>query len=181
MYWIIILLVILILIYLSYKYGQSSCEINHLLGFWESPPEFNKESSIDMCTFYIGKKENGKYTAYILMVEEDNMIINEPCKFVLSESIFYNSSADVGCREFKINLSDFDSDVWPSEMTMRYYPYTNKIILNDFEKIYMVLYKNPILSELEQCKKDKTKQLTKQLTKQEIVVVPENDKLTDVN
>ena len=88
MYWIIIVIIIVILGYTSYKYGQSACEINQLLGFWESPPEFNKESSIDMCTFYIGEKENGKYTAYILMVDEDDMLINEPCKFILSESTF---------------------------------------------------------------------------------------------
>jgi hypothetical protein len=178
MYWIIIVIVIIILIYSSYKYGQSICEINHLLGFWESPPEFNKESSIDLCTFYIGKKENDKYTAYILMVDEDDMLINEPCKFTLSESIFYNSS-ESNCREFQITLSEFESDLWPSKMTMRYYPYTNKIILNDTEKIYMVLYKNPILSELEQVKKNTSHEKVV-ISEQSNKSVTENNQSVDI-
>ena len=158
MYWFIVI-VIIVVVYLSYKYGQSTCEKNQLLGFWESPPEFNKESAIDMCTFYIGEKENGKYPAYILMVDDEDVLINEPCEFTLSESIFYNSdvASCENCREFQMTLSEFESDFWPSKMRMRYYPYTNKIILNDDKKIYMVLYKNPILTELEQIKKDRKK------------------------
>jgi hypothetical protein len=156
MYWFIIVIVIIILIgYPSYKYGQSICEINNIFGFCESPPEFNKESGIDICTVYIGEKVNGEYTSYILMVDDDgdndDLLINEPCKFTLSESTFSDSK---DCREFQMIFSEFESKLWPSKMIMRYYPYTNKIVLNDDEKIYMILYKNPILTELEQFKKE---------------------------
>ena len=83
----LIVVVIIIISFISFKYGQSS-QLDQLSGFWETPPEFNKESELSSCTMFISDAKNGEYTSYILMIDnEDDWLINEPCKFTLSESL----------------------------------------------------------------------------------------------
>jgi hypothetical protein len=131
----------------SYAYGQSNSARAQLNGFWETPPEFNNESGLSLCTLYIGEHQSvGGQPIYILMVEddEDTLLINEPA--VMNVSGWPIKSQD--CYTYSITLSELETDLWPTQMTMRHYPDTSKIILSAGDNIYAVFYKNPVLSEL---------------------------------
>ena len=64
-----IVLVIITFILIAYYYGQYNTEFSMLRGFWETSGEFNKEAGLQIFSFYIGDCKNGKYPAYLLMID----------------------------------------------------------------------------------------------------------------
>ena len=151
--------VILIVAYLSYYYGRQSSDIDGLQGFWETDKSFNEESGIKFCSMYIGKPtlsnicKTPTYPAYVLMLEDDSTIlINEPIRIKISPAFFANGDE----RTINMTLS-MESDLWASDMTARYYPITEKLVLSDNDTIYAVLFKNSVLSEMERISADSPK------------------------
>ena len=146
-----LVIIIIIFIFGSYRYGQNVTQMEMLHGFWESNSEFNKEAGLQMFTFYIGAKSDNKYQAYLLMVEsgdEQNLLINEPVSFKLLES-YIDIISNNECREMVLKFSNLENTLIPNVVTMRFYPRTCKIVLSDHKKIYAVFFKNPVLSEME--------------------------------
>lgn len=155
----IVVIVILIFIIGSYRYGQNVSQMEMLHGFWEANSEFNKEAGLQMFTFYIGKKCDNKYQAYLLMVEsgdDQNLLMNEPVSFKLLES-YMDIISNSDCREMILKFSDLETTLIPNILTMRFYPKTSKIVLSDNKKIYAVFFKNPVLSEMEHIMSEKNK------------------------
>jgi hypothetical protein len=164
-YLILASIVVIILIFFSYRCGQNRAEMGLLQGFWESNSEFNKESGLQMFTFYIGDKYDGKYPAYLLMVEagdDQTILINEPTSFTIAEPYMNTLSRD-DCNEMYLRFSNLETSLLPSIMTMKFYPQTGKLVLCDHKKIYAVFFKNPVLSEMERIKKEKDSCMTNQL------------------
>lgn len=156
-YFILVVVILIILMFSAYRCGQNRCEMDFLQGFWESNTEFNKESGIQSFTLYIGDKCNGRYPAYLLMVESGNeqtLLINEPTSFTLSEP-YINTFSRNECKEMYLRFENMETDLLPCVMTMKFYPQTCKIVLADHKKIYAVFFKNPVLSEMERIKKEK--------------------------
>lgn len=156
-YLILGVIVAIILIFCSYRYGQNKAEMNLLQGFWESNSEFNKESGLQLFTFYIGDTCDGKYPAYLLMIEagdEQTLLINEPTSFTISES-YMNTLSRCECKEFYLRFSNLETSLIPNVVTMKFYPQTGKIVLSDHKKIYAVFFKNPVLSEMERIKNER--------------------------
>lgn len=154
-----LVIIIIIFIFGSYRYGQNASQMEMLHGFWETNSEFNKEAGLQMFTFYIGKKYNNKYQAYLLMVEsgdDQKLLINEPISFKILESymdIFSNSE----CREMILRFHNLETSLIPNVLKIRFYPHTSKIVLSDDKKIYAVFFKNPVLSEMEHIMTEKNK------------------------
>lgn len=156
-YLILVVVIVIILIFSSYRCGHSQAETNLLPGFWESDNSFNKESGLSIFTLYIGDKCDGKYPAYLLMVEagdDQTLLINEPTSFTLSEP-YMNMFSRADCKEMFLRFNNLETELMPSVLTMKFYPQTSKIVLADHKKIYAVFYKNPVLSEMERIKKEK--------------------------
>lgn len=142
-----IVLVIIAFILIAYYYGQYSTEFNMLRGFWETCGEFNKEAGLQIFSFYIGDQKNGKYPAYLLMIDSaQNMLINEPVHFDLSNT--HGLKTD-GCRKMKMKFVNIETDILPNTIDVKFYPETCKLVLSDAKKIYAVFFKNPVLSEME--------------------------------
>jgi hypothetical protein len=151
------IVVVIILMFCAFRCGQTLSEMDLLRGFWESDNSFNKESGLRSFTFYIGDKIEGKYPAYMLMIEsgdEQTLLINEPTTFTLSES-YMNTMTRGECREMYIKFSNLDTPLLPNVLTMKFYPQTGKIVLADHSKIYAVFFKNPVLSEMERIKSER--------------------------
>jgi len=153
----VIIIIVLILLYLTFKYGKHSTEMNLLQGFWESCRDFNNESGLKLLSFYIGDKDNGLYPAYLLMIEndEDNTIlINEPIQFVLSQSIT-NILSNSDCKEMTLRFIGLETSLMPKIVNIKYYPHTSKLVISDNKKIYAILFRNPVLCELERIKSER--------------------------
>lgn len=150
-------IVLMVSLVLSYTFGKTRADMELLPGFWEANSEFNREAGLQLFSFYIGDKNDGVYPAYLLMVEDgddQNMLINEPTQFIINEP-FTNFIATDDCREMLLKFDKLETDLIPYMLKMRYYPRTTKMVLYDHSKIYAVLFKNSVLSELERIKKEK--------------------------
>ena len=150
--------VVIVLIYVSYRYGHHKSGIDLLTGFWESDTGFNKESGINSFTFYIGEKISGQYPAYLLMIESgepNKFLINEPISLTIEEPLT-NILSRVDYREFYMCFHEMESGLIPKKIMARIYPQSGKLVLSHNNKIYGVLFKNLILTEMENIKRDLT-------------------------
>jgi hypothetical protein len=154
--YLVLAIVVIILICGSYRGGQNAADMELMSGFWESSREFNEESGLQMFTFYIGEKRDGEYPSYLLMIEagdEQNILINEPTSFKITES-YKNRFYRNGFKQFYLKFNNLESSLIPSVVSMKFYPQTCKIVISDSTQIYAVFFKNPVLSELEQINKE---------------------------
>jgi hypothetical protein len=145
----VIVVVILMIISLcsSYRYGKYNAELSLLRGFWESNKEFNDESGLKSFTMYIGEKDCGEYPIYLLMVDsEEKILVNTPTNMSLSGNWF---SSESDCHEFNATFADLNSEFIPNKICFKFYPRSGKIILSGSNMIYGCLFKNPVLSELD--------------------------------
>lgn len=155
---LIAIFIVIVLIYVSYKYGYHKSGMDLLTGFWESDTGFNKEAGINSFTFYIGEKTAGQYPAYLLMIESgepNKFLINEPVSLTMEEPI-KNILSCVDYREFYICFHEIESNLIPKKIMARFYPHSGKLVLSHNNKIYGVLFKNLILTEMENIKRDLT-------------------------
>jgi hypothetical protein len=160
---------VILLIYIAYLCGCRSIESSYLQGFWETNSEFNSEAGLQLFSMYIGEPSGAEYPSYILMIEEGDdqtILINEPLVFNLSESIL-NKFSYGGCREYKMTLKNLETQMLPHVLKMRYYPSTCKIVLSDHKQVYAVFFKNPVISELEQIKKENSTKINDKIDNSE--------------
>lgn len=144
---IIVLILMMVSLCYSYRYGRYNAELSLLRGFWESNKEFNDESGLKSFTMYIGEKECGEYPTYILMVDsEEKILVNAPTNMSLSGTWF---SSEPDCHEFTATFNDLNSEFIPNKICFKLYPRSGKIILSGAGTIYGCLFKNPVLSELD--------------------------------
>jgi hypothetical protein len=130
--------------------------MNSLQGFWQTNASFNEEAGLYMFTIYIGKKMGCNYPAYLFMIsgdDEQTVLINEPTTLNLRESM-RSMLGFHDYREFTLNFNDTPEleELLPKTLQLRFYPQTGKIMMVDDKKIYAVLFKNSILSEMERIK-----------------------------
>ena len=157
-------LILLFVIYSSYKYGRSSCEMDALHGFWVSPADFNRSAGLDFFSIYISEKKPEGRNCYMLMLENDKeqtILINEPATFSISEPMVNMYAREDDCRETYWRFSGLTTDLIPATVKCRFSPSTNKLVLADNDRIYGVLFKDPVLSELERIKDDEAKSVMK--------------------
>lgn len=150
------IVVLIVIIYFSYKYGCSRTEMSYLQGFWESNSEFNKEAGLQLFSMYIGDPCGGAYPSYVLMIEdgeEQTILINEPTSFTISEPMT-NLFKGGDCREFRLVFKDLETKLLPCVLTLKYYASTCKMVLSDHKRVYACFFKNPVLSELQKIKEE---------------------------
>jgi hypothetical protein len=145
---IVVVVLIIISLFYSYRYGKYNAELSLLRGFWESNKDFNDESGLKSFTMYIGEKDCGEYPTYLLMVDnEEKILVNAPTNMSLAGSWFGSSEPD--CHEFVATFTDLNSEFIPNKICFKLYPRSGKIILSGSDTIYGCLFKNPVLSELD--------------------------------
>jgi hypothetical protein len=148
-------ILIIICIFLLYTYITFSVYDQLLNGFYEADPGFCEEAGLDAFYLYINSDTNiwGARSCYILASKDDEIIINEPTTaHITSQCILSNfSSSLTKPRYYNIKFDSFDneSDIFPCEQNIRFYPNTGKMVLYTGDTITAVLYKSGVSSELE--------------------------------
>jgi len=144
----IIIVIIIILIFYS-----RIIEYKQLTGFWKASNDYCKSANLDLFVLYISP---GYYNrnVYILIKSEDGVIVNDMAELTLKPKIssFINPFIN---QEFKydidikwLNENDIDGDDFPSEQELTLYPYMNKLILSNDDKIFAILYKDGIMGDI---------------------------------
>jgi hypothetical protein len=152
---VIIIIIFLIGMLVSYKYGRCNAEGEMLRGFYESNKDFNDEAGISSFTFYIGDCTNGTYNAYLLMIgnDEEKILINSPTEMTLTTVWNYGDDH----YEYTASFTDLNSEFIPNNVLLKHYIKSGKIILSDSsDTIYGCLFKNPVLTELDLIKEEKS-------------------------
>ena len=153
MYYIVGIILVLILSVFVVLIGCNRyVETNFMKGFWKGGPDFCREAELDMCLIYIGDSTmwSSKRSGYILMKNEEGLIINNPVEF-----IFYGGTSikpgTTACREYtvKINwLDEEEPEFFPSEQELYYYPELGKIVLVANDETTAVVYKDNITTDV---------------------------------
>jgi hypothetical protein len=143
---VVLILIILIVAFCSYKMGVSNADMSNIQGFYETNAEFNDESGIKSFTFYVGPYCSGSYATYLLMIsnEEDKILVNAPSPMILCKT----STSECDCYEFKAKFPELNSDFMPNNMNLKFYPKSGKLILSGPDTVYGCLFKNPVLTEM---------------------------------
>lgn len=150
----------MIIILCSYQiYGFSMNQISNqmITGFWEADKSFCNESGLSMFSIYIGERDyRGGRPCYVLAIQDDDTIIlNEPTTITLSKPWLGILSHNLDPIEYNVSFADVKSEFFPRDQQMSYYVATNKIILYKKDTVFAVLYKNPVLSEINKIKDSK--------------------------
>ena len=93
---------------------------------------------------------HGERPGYILMVNKEGILINNPVKFCLSAGGSINPGM-CSCREYSVHidwLGEEEPDFFPSEQELYYYPETGKIVFTSDDQVMGVLYKDYITGDI---------------------------------
>jgi hypothetical protein len=147
---IVILILLFTLVVLVYN--SRSTENALINGFWKADPEFCQEAGLDLFLVYFGEGSylNNKRPGYIVVKNEEGLIINNPVNFHMSGG--YSIKPGISsCREYTLNIDWLDEpgyeDFFPSEQLLTYYPDCGKVVLSLDDQVYAVLYKDYIISD----------------------------------
>ncbi len=135
---IIIILIIVIVIVIYSRYVENKL----LVGFWTAKNNFCKESGLE--SFIV--KINDDLSGYILMVNSDGILINNPVQFDLSGVSVYPGINEY--REYNCVidwLGEDEYDYFPSKQLLTYYPLYGQITFSANDEINAVLFKNNLV------------------------------------
>jgi hypothetical protein len=161
------IIIVIIILCASQIYSVATSRISNqmLTGFWEADKSFCREAGLSMFSIYMGDSDfSGVRPCYVLAVQDDDTIIlNEPTTISLSKPWFGIFSYSLDPIEYNIAFTDIKSEFFPDVQQMSYYVMSNKIILYKKDTVFAVLYKNPVLSELNKIEEStKKEESTKQ-------------------
>lgn len=144
---IILLFAVVVLIF-----NSRSTESTLITGFWRADPEFCQESGIELFLVYFGEGSyvSNKRSGYIIVKNDDGLIINNPVEFCMYGGYSVNPGLSKH-REFVLNIDWLDEEgyeFFPSEQLLTYYPDCGKLVLSLEDKVYAVLYKDYIISDV---------------------------------
>lgn len=146
----VLVIILIFLMPLIYSAGDHNSVMCNLKGFWSSSDDFNKDAEISSFNLYIGDKKNNLYSGYLLMIGEDNdVIINEPIEFCLTNIPKNILSRD---KTFKLVFTEKETELLPTTLTFNYSCTSGKITFCDAKKVYAVFFKNNVVTELERIK-----------------------------
>jgi hypothetical protein len=144
----ILIVIIIILIFYS-----RILEYKQLTGFWKASNDYCKSANLELFLIYFSPGYY-KRNVYILIKSEDGVIVNDMAEIDLIPSITTIFNPIIN-KEFKYNINikwinenEIDNEDFPSEQELILYPYDNKLILNNDDKIFAILYKDNIMSDI---------------------------------
>jgi hypothetical protein len=140
----IIILIILFIVLISAVNSRSN-ETSLLTGIWTADADFCKKAEINCLIIKIDEPGwiSNSRTGYILMQNDEGLIINNPVEFNLSLGISLNPKVCY-CREYSVSIDWLDEDApefFPSDQTLYYYPSYGKLVFCT-EEIHAVVYKD---------------------------------------
>jgi len=141
---------IVIILFLMFIFNIRRIENNMLDGFWTGSPSFMQDAELTVFLIHINST-NSEVPGYIIMANEEGLIINNPVKFNLSRS-FSLSPNILNCKKYSIDidwLDDEEPSFFPSKQTLYYYPLTGKIIISDENEATAILYKDYVTSDFQ--------------------------------
>lgn len=143
---IIIIVCIIVLFYLLSVFYSRHIENSLLKGFWKADAHFCTTAGLKTFLIHMGDDHNG----YIIVENEDGLIINNPVIFHLS-GISINPIMNE-CREYKLTINWLGEKgyptFFPTKQSLHYYPRDGKIVLSDPKQVYAILYRDNSISDL---------------------------------
>lgn len=168
MYAIFSLIIIIVLIlFLIVAFNAKNIEAQLLVGFWRADQSFLDASGLQMLLVYIGQPHSeltntwpNQYPGYILMSNSDGIIINDQVVFHVNEQ-GWTTMMHVSPKERKYNMRiQFASkenkggyNFFPSKQILTFNPILGKVVFEDKNQVYAILYKDCSSSELCHMKK----------------------------
>lgn len=146
---ILIILFMIILLILNTRNNESTL----LSGFWRANAEFCKEAQIDIFLIYIGDSSlfSNTYPGYILVKNDQGIIINDPIKINFSSDMDFSPSL-CDCRNYIIKIDWEDNEegyeFFPSEQEVFYYPKIGKLVFSAHDQVFAILYKDNSISDI---------------------------------
>lgn len=155
---VLILLVVFTLLVLNSR-SVESCLIQ---GFWKGAPSFMQEAELDLFLIYFGENStlSSKRQGYILMKNDNGLIINNPVEFSFSSGGSITPGI-CSCREYIVTidwLGEEAPDFFPEEQELYYYPEHGKLVFSVDDTVFGVLYKDNIISDIDNNMPDSVEQ-----------------------
>ena len=147
---VLIIVLVILIAYALLVMNARKQETKMLTGFWKGSPEFCEKAGLELFVMNISKDVGGNRSGYILAQNEDGIIINNPVdmSFLSATSYNYNVSDVVEYRLVIDWLGEPEYDFFPKEQVVYYYPELSKLVFTSRGEITIVLYKDPICSDL---------------------------------
>lgn len=143
---ITIIVCIVLLIYLLNTYHMRKLENEMLKGFWKADAQFCTSAGLKTFLVQITDDNNG----YIIVENDDGLIINNPVIFELSGVSISPTICD--CREYNLTINWLGEkgyqSFFPTKQRLYYYPLDGKLVFSDAKQVYAVLYKDHSISDL---------------------------------
>ena len=145
----ILLIIIILIIILFFMLIVRNVEYDMLCGFWSGDPYFCEDSELDLFLIYIDNTPGNKKNGYIMMKNENGLIINNPVILNLNNSMSVNPFVrDVIEFDLEIDwLYEEGYDFFSSKQKMLYYPKQSKMILSSNGETMGLLYKDCSMSD----------------------------------
>ncbi len=146
----LIVCAIIISILLIVIFNTRSVEDKFLSGFWSAEASFLEESGLNSFLIHIDEPSNGSRPGYILAINDEGIIINEPVEFILSGGLSINPFV-CSQRNFDVTINWVNGEScphFPTNQTLQYYPLMGKLVFVQDDTITAVLYKDFVTTDI---------------------------------
>jgi hypothetical protein len=146
---IVVLLSIIVIYYVIVLRCNGSIYNELMTGFWKADGEFLKDAGLTSFLLYLAPTDwKGIRACYLLAVNGDELVINEPCSVSLNQTWkLGNWSTGFGVKTYDIIFKDLETDDIPNKLILNFYPKTGKIILSKGDVIYGIFYRDAYLTD----------------------------------
>lgn len=139
-------ILIIILLWLTSVYQTNIDSKNLLYGFYTGDDTFMQEAGLSNIILYLDNK-----TGHIFLQKSSgDILLNDTFNWHISNNFSKNMNSDLNKKRiYKITFKDLDNtDLFPSNQTLEFYPLVGKIILQKNNTVFAVLYKDSVASEV---------------------------------
>jgi len=146
---IIIIVIILVIHYFLILRNNTQIYNFAITGFWKADSEFLQDAGLTSFLLYFAPTDwKGSRACYLLAEKGDELVVNEPCSVVISQTWkLGNWSTEFCVKTYDILFKDLESGDMPSRQTVNFYPKTGKLIMSKGDVIYGIFYKDAFLTD----------------------------------
>jgi hypothetical protein len=143
----ILIVVIIIVLTMGVLIGQNRVvEARLMNGLWRASSDFCATSQLLAFMINLGDYDivSGKRPGFLLMVNEEGILLNNPVDIYFSRNVNLNPTmCNQKIYDITIDwLGEDEPDFFPSNQTLTYYPTNGKMVLSVDDQVNAILYKD---------------------------------------
>jgi hypothetical protein len=143
---------LLLVLFLVMVFNTRNIERQLLSGFWTANQSFLDNAGLTALMLYVDEPKSNwsnEYTGYLIMINSSGILINDPVVLSLNEITYTGyTRMHLDERKYELTIKGISYNFFPKKQYLIYNPLKGKLVLENNDKVYAILYKDTASSNL---------------------------------